>query len=133
MLDRLSRLQAHEMIENIAAHKELSAETIETVLRRATGVPLFLEELTRNLLERGEHHARDQIPSTLYDSLIARLDRLGTARELTQIGAVIGREFSYELLRLVADISERELEAALNSLVGAELLYVRGIPPQRDL
>ena len=130
MLDRLSRLQAHEMIENIAAHKELSAETIETVLRRATGVPLFLEELTRNLLERGEHHARDQIPSTLYDSLIARLDRLGTARELTQIGAVIGREFSYELLRLVADISERELEAALNSLVGAELLYVRGIPPR---
>jgi class 3 adenylate cyclase/tetratricopeptide (TPR) repeat protein len=130
VLNRLSDRQAREMIENVASQKELSGETVETVLRRATGVPLFVEELTRDLLERGEQPMQHQIPATLRDSLMARLDRLGSARELAQIGATIGRAFSYELLSMVASVSERELEVALDKLVGADLLHARGSPPE---
>jgi class 3 adenylate cyclase/tetratricopeptide (TPR) repeat protein len=130
MLDRLSDRLMREMVENIASQKELSADTVETVLRRATGVPLFVEELTRDLLERGERPLPHQIPATLHDSLMARLDRLGSARELAQVGATIGREFSYELLHAVASVSERELQLALDNLVSAELLYARGSPPE---
>jgi tetratricopeptide (TPR) repeat protein len=130
VLNRLSDRQAREMIENVASQKELSGETVETVLRRATGVPLFVEELTRDLLERGEHPMQSQIPATLRDSLMARLDRLGSARELAQIGATIGRAFSYKLLSMVASVSERELEVALDKLVSADLLHTRGSPPE---
>jgi predicted ATPase len=101
------------MIENVAPQKDLSRETVETVVRRATGVPLFVEELTRDVLERGEHPMQNQIPATLRDSLMARLDRLGSAREFAQIGATIGREFSYGLLNMVAGVSECDLEVAL--------------------
>jgi class 3 adenylate cyclase/tetratricopeptide (TPR) repeat protein len=130
VLDRLSNRQARVMVENIASQKELSAETVETVLRRATGVPLFVEELTRDVMERSEPPTQHQIPETLHDSLMARLDRLGSARELAQIGATIGREFSHELLRIVAGVSDPELQVALDRLIGADLLYARGSPPE---
>jgi class 3 adenylate cyclase/tetratricopeptide (TPR) repeat protein len=130
VLDRLSDREARAMVENIASQKELSAETVETILRRATGVPLFVEELTRDLLERSDRPMPHQIPETLHDSLMARLDRLGPSRELAQLGATIGREFSYELLRMVASINEHELRDALDNLVGADLLHARGSPPE---
>jgi predicted ATPase len=91
-------------------------------------VPLFIEELTRALLESGQGKlSRHELPVTLHDSLMARLDRLGPAKEVIQIGAVIGGEFSYELLRAVHPMAEPELQAALRKLTDAELLYVRGI------
>jgi class 3 adenylate cyclase/tetratricopeptide (TPR) repeat protein len=130
LLNRLSDGQAREMVENIALQKELSPQTVQTVLRRATGVPLFVEELTRDVMERSEPPASHQIPETLHDSLMARLDRLGSARELAQIGATIGREFSHELLRIVAGVNDPELQVALDNLVGADLLYARGSPPK---
>jgi tetratricopeptide (TPR) repeat protein len=101
------------------------------VVQRATGVPLFVEELTRDLLEHGEYDSPGQIPATLHDSLMARLDRLGRARELAQIGAAIGREFSHELIRTVASISEDELKAALEPLINADLLYVHKGEPDK--
>ena len=91
-------------------------------------MPLFIEELTRALLESGQGKlSRHELPVTLHDSLMARLDRLGPAKEVIQIGAVIGGEFSYELLRAVHPMAEPELQAALRKLTDAELLYVRGI------
>ncbi len=124
-LERLSDREAREMVEKVSLDKGLSTEMIDAVVQRASGVPLFVEELIRDLLERGDDSTLGQIPATLHDSLMARLDRLGRARELAQIGAAIGREFSHELLRTVASISEDELEAALQRLIKADLLYVR--------
>jgi predicted ATPase len=100
------------------------------VVERTGGVPLFVEELTRAVLESGDAKLSGrEIPATLHDSLMARLDRLGPAKEVIQIGAVIGSEFSYELLSAVHPIGELELQAALRILIDAELLYVRGIAP----
>jgi class 3 adenylate cyclase/tetratricopeptide (TPR) repeat protein len=131
-LDRLSDREAREMVENVASDKGLSPEMVATVVQRATGVPLFVEELTRDSLERGKHSTPREIPTTLHDSLMARLDRLGPASELAQIGAVIGREFSHELLRLVSNVSERELQLALDSLVGADLLHIGRSEPEKS-
>ena len=111
--------------------RALSDETIATVVERTGGVPLFVEELTRAVLESGEAKLTGrEIPATLHDSLMARLDRLGPAKEVIQIGAVIGSEFSYELLHAVHPIAEADLQRALRSLTDAELLYVRGIAPE---
>ena len=93
-------------------------------------MPLFVEELTRAVLESGSAGLTGrEIPATLHDSLMARLDRLGPAKEVIQIGAVIGSEFSYELLQAVHPIAEVNLQQALSRLADAELLYVRGIAP----
>jgi len=96
---------------------------VAAVVERTGGVPLFVEELTRAVLESGDAKlsGRD-IPATLHDSLMARLDRLGPAKEVAQVGAVIGREFSYELLRAVYQVPETELQGALHELADAELL-----------
>jgi tetratricopeptide (TPR) repeat protein len=108
----------------------LSEETLAVVVERTSGVPLFVEELTRSVLEGGDARLMGrEIPATLHDSLMARLDRLGRAKEVAQVGAVIGGEFSYELLRAVYPIAEEDLQRALRSLADAELLYVRGIAP----
>jgi predicted ATPase len=131
-LDRLSDREARVMVEDVASEKGLSTETVATLVQRATGVPLFVEELTRDALERGEHSTPREIPATLHDSLMARLDRLGPAGELAQIGAVIGGEFSHELLRMVANVSEPELQLALENLVGADLLHVGRSEPQKS-
>ena len=131
-LDRLSDHKAREIVESLASEKGLPPETVATIVQRATGVPLFIEELTRDSLERGEYSSPKEIPATLHDSLMARLDRLGPARELAQIGAVIGHEFSHELLRLVANVSEEELQLALGNLVGADLLHVGQSEPEKS-
>src|SRR6202030_3188022 len=129
-LNRLSAGNVRTIVAQVAARIALSDETIATVVERTGGVPLFVEELTRAVLESGEAKLSGrEIPATLHDSLMARLDRLGTAKEVIQIGAVIGSEFSYELLRAVHPIGEAELQAALRRLADAELLYVRGIAP----
>jgi hypothetical protein len=107
-------------------------EVIEDVTERTGGVPLFVEELTRLLLERGEQGGVQAIPATLQQSLTARLDRLGPAREVAQIGSVIGRSFSYMLLRAVAAIEDARLQAALERLAEANIILVQGLPPDSD-
>ena len=106
------------------------------------GVPLFVEELTKMVVESGlvkEREGRYElagplpalaIPATLHDSLMARLDRLGTAKQIAQLGAVVGREFAYEVLQAVVPMEESMLRQGLVQLVDAELLYQRGLPPQ---
>ena len=90
------------MVAEIASRHALSTDVVKGLSERAGGVPLFVEEVTRLLLERGEQGGVQAIPPTLRQSLAARLDRLGTAREVAQVGAVLGRSFSYRLLRDVA-------------------------------
>jgi class 3 adenylate cyclase/tetratricopeptide (TPR) repeat protein len=129
-LSRLSARNVRAMVADVAARTALSNETVATVVERTGGVPLFVEELTRAVLEGGDAKLTGrEIPATLHDSLMARLDRLGPAKEVIQIGAVLGSEFPYELLHAVHPIAEDELQRALRKLTGAELLYVRGIAP----
>src|SRR6478735_4897613 len=99
---------------------------LRCVTERTGGVPLFVEELTRLLLERGEQGVLQAIPPTLQQSLTARLDRLGSARDVAQIGAVIGRDFSYSLIRSVAAIDDAPLTAVLDKLAEADILLVQG-------
>jgi tetratricopeptide (TPR) repeat protein len=129
-LNRLSARNVREMIAQVAARHALVGETVDTMIERTGGVPLFVEELTRAVLESGSAQLAGRgIPVTLHDSLMARLDRLGPAKEVIQIGAVIGGEFSYELLRAVHPVGAEELQSALRSATDAELVYVRGIAP----
>jgi class 3 adenylate cyclase/tetratricopeptide (TPR) repeat protein len=132
-LNRLSARNVRTMVAEVAAQKALSEETTVTVLERTGGVPLFVEELTRAVLESGDAKLTGrQIPVTLHDSLMARLDRLGQAKEVAQVGAVIGSEFSYELLHAVHPLAEADLQGALRRLADAELIYVHGIPPEAN-
>jgi hypothetical protein len=132
-LNRLSARNVRAMMEEVAARKALSEEKIAAVLERTGGVPLFVEELTRAVLESGDVKLTgSEIPVTLHDSLMARLDRLGPAKGVAQVGAVIGSEFSYELLHAVDPLPEEELQKALHRLADAELVYVRGIPPEAN-
>jgi class 3 adenylate cyclase len=112
-LSPLDRHQVRHMVAELASHHALPQEVVEGVSERTGGVPLFVEEVTRLLLERGEHSSAQTIPPTLQQSLMARLDRLGGAKEVAHIGAVIGRDFSYLLLRAVSDLEDRSLQAAL--------------------
>jgi len=129
-LNRLSDRQTREMVAGVAARSALAKDMIDTVVKRTDGVPLFAEELTRLILEGDGRSVAREIPATLHDSLTARLDRLGSAKEVAQLAAVIGREFSYELLQAVLPIPEAELQSALAKLADAELIYARGIPPE---
>jgi tetratricopeptide (TPR) repeat protein len=130
-LNRLSARNVREMIAQVAARNAMAGETVDAVIERTGGVPLFVEELTRAVLESGSAKLTGhEIPVTLHDSLMARLDRLGPAKEVIQIGAVIGSEFSYELLRAVHPVGAEELQSALLSGTDAELVYVRGIAPE---
>ncbi len=129
-LSRLSARSVRAMVEEVAARKAMSDETIATVVERTGGVPLFVEELTRAVLESGNARLTGrEIPVTLHDSLMARLDRLGPAKEVAQVGAVVGSEFSYELLHAVHPVAGEDLQRSLRTLADAELLYVRGIAP----
>jgi class 3 adenylate cyclase/tetratricopeptide (TPR) repeat protein len=130
-LNRLSARNVREMIDQVTARNALASETLNTVIERTGGLPLFVEELTRVVLESGGAKlAGREIPVTLHDSLMARLDQLGPGKEVIQIGAVIGSEFSYELLHAVYPVGAEELQNALRSVTDAELVYVRGIAPE---
>jgi predicted ATPase len=141
-LPRLPRRQAAEMAARVARSKTLPAEVLEQVVARTDGVPLFVEELTKMVLESGLLQEREEryelrnplpplaIPATLHDSLMARLDRLATVKALAQLGATLGREFSYALLQAVAPWDESTVQQGVQQLVEAEFLYQQGLPPQ---
>ena len=125
-LGPLDRADVAQMVGELAARHALSEEVIEGLSERTGGVPLFVEEVTRLLLERGEEGGAHAIPPTLQQSLAARLDRLGEAREVAQIGAVLGRDFTYALLRAVGGVDEPALQSALDRLADADLLVSEG-------
>jgi predicted ATPase/class 3 adenylate cyclase len=141
-LNRLDRQEAETMIDRMTDGKKLPVEVLEQILAKTDGVPLFMEELTKSVLESGLVRQRNgayvlasaltplAIPSTLHDSLTARLDRLSPVKETAQIGAAIGREFSRALLEAVSPIKGAALEDALHQLIEAELIHVRGAPPK---
>ena len=120
------------MVGELAARDALPMEVVDGLTERTGGVPLFVEEVTRLFLERGEQGGMDVIPPTLQQSLMARLDRLGSAREVAQIGAVLGRAFSYPLIRAAADMPDTALQTALERLADADILLVQGLLPQSE-
>ena len=124
--------QVRHMVGELAAHHALPTDVIDSVTVRTGGVPLFVEELTRLLLERGDRVGVKAVPPTLQQSLTARLDRLGPAREVAQIGSVIGRGFTYLMLRSVSAMEDALLQKALDQLVEADILLVQDLPPQSD-
>jgi tetratricopeptide (TPR) repeat protein len=129
-LSRLPKRDVQAMVTEVAARAVLPAAVLEAVVSRTDGVPLFVEELTKAAVEAGAR-AEHEIPATLADSLMGRLDRLGpAAKEVAQVGSVIGREFGHALLRAVHPVAESELDAAVAKLVEAELVYAQGQPPQ---
>jgi class 3 adenylate cyclase/predicted ATPase len=128
----LDRAQVRDMIAELAARHALPREVVDNVTERTGGVPLFVEEVTRLLLESGEKSGVHLIPPSLQQSLMARLDRLGPAREVAQVGSVIGRGFSYGLLRALAQMEDVALQAALERLAEADILLVQGLPPDSD-
>jgi class 3 adenylate cyclase/predicted ATPase len=140
-LNRLDRSDRTTLVEQIAGGKALPDEIVAQIVDRTDGVPLFVEELTKSVLDSGllreetDRYVLDgalppfAIPTTLHASLMARLDRLASVRLVAQIGAAIGREFSYGLLRGVSRLPEDELQTALARLVASELVFQRGRPP----
>jgi predicted ATPase len=129
-LGRLSRAECTQLITGVAAAHDLSPETIATIVGKTDGVPLFAEELTKSVVESaGDSGAA--VPATLKDSLMARLDRLGEARELAQIAAVVGRQFSMSVLEALFPKSRADLEAALAKLLAAEIVLPEGGGPER--
>jgi class 3 adenylate cyclase len=141
-LNRLGERAGEALVQTLAGNAPLTAQMVAEIVERTDGVPLFVEELTKAVLEsagQGDRVAAVlatasqtalSVPATLHASLMARLDRLGpSAKEIAQIGAVLGREFGYELIEPVAQRPERELQAALDRLSEAGLLFCRGTPP----
>ena len=129
----LDRDEVRKMVGEIASRDALSRDVVERVSERTGGVPLFVEEVTRLLLERGEQGCAQAIPPTLQQSLAARLDRLGAARETAQIGAVLGRDFSYALLRAVGGVDDPALQSALDRLAEADILIAEGVGAASEL
>jgi len=127
VLNRLDRQDRTALIQKIAGDKALSDDLVGQIAERTDGVPLFVEELTKSVLESGVTPLG--IPTTLHDSLMARLDHLASVRRVAQVGAAIGREFSYILLRAVSRLPEDDLRSALGRLVGSELVFQKGTPP----
>jgi class 3 adenylate cyclase len=140
-LNRLDRRDRTALVAQVAGGKALPDGVIDQIADRTDGVPLFVEELTKSVLESGLlREDRDRyvldgalppfaIPTTLHDSQMARLDRLASVRHVAQTGAAIGRDFPYPLLRAVSRLAEDELQAALGRLVASELVFQRGLPP----
>ncbi len=141
-LNRLERPQVEALIARLAKGTALPQDVVEHIVVKTDGVPLYVEELSKMLLESDLIRAEGDryiltgplstmaIPDTLQDSLMARLDQLHQAKEVAQLGAVIGREFPYELLQSIATLDDTTLQNGLRKLVAAELLYQRGRPPQ---
>ncbi len=139
-LNRLIQRDIDAMIDCVVGNKQLPANIRQDIIERTDGIPLFVEEMTKAVLEaESEGEARQTaaaipapalaVPASLHASLMARLDRLGPAKEVAQIGAAIGREFSHALLAAVVRKPEAELNAALDRLVAAGLLFRQGVPP----
>ena len=139
-LNRLGEREIGGMIDHVLGNKTLPANVRQEIVERTDGIPLFVEEITKAVLEAGGGDAAERpiaaipsasamVPASLHASLLARLDRLGQAKTVAQIGAVIGREFSHELLREVVQQQEATLSAALGRLVAAGLLFRKGLPP----
>jgi class 3 adenylate cyclase/predicted ATPase len=141
----LSRLEGRDvevMVTRLAGGKALPAEVVQHIVKKTDGVPLYVEELTKTIVEsallreESDHYeltgplSTVTIPDTLQESLMARLDRLPKVREVAQLGAVLGREFEYEMLKALAPMDEARLQDGLSQLVEAELLYQRGRPPR---
>jgi class 3 adenylate cyclase/predicted ATPase len=140
-LNRLGEREAAAIIARLVGNKELPADVMVEIVERTDGIPLFVEEMTKAVLEAESEGAARRtvaavpspalaVPASLHASLMARLDRLGSAKEVAQIGSAIGREFSHALLASVARKSEAELGSALDRLVQAGLLSRQGMPPQ---
>jgi class 3 adenylate cyclase/tetratricopeptide (TPR) repeat protein len=128
----LDRAQVRDMVAELSSRHALQREVVDEVAARTGGVPLFIEEVTRLLLEGGEQGRAETIPPTLQQSLMARLDRLGPAREVAQIGSVIGRGFSYRLLAAVAEMDDTPLQAALEKLTDADIFLVHDLAPESE-
>jgi class 3 adenylate cyclase/predicted ATPase len=141
-MERLARRQCMDLVARVTSEKPLPAEIVEQIVARTDGVPLFIEELTKAVMESGLlTDAGDRwelsgplpplaIPTTLHDSLMARLDRLAPVKEVAQIGAAIGREFSHVVLAAVTNRPEAQLRDALDQLISSELVFRRGTPPE---
>jgi predicted ATPase len=141
-LNRLSPAEAAEIARRVANGKDLPRQILQHIVTKTDGVPLFVEELTKTVLESGllqEHKDRYEligaipplaIPATLHDSLMARLDQLASGPKVAQIGSAIGRQFSYELLAAAASMRGAELDTALDELVDAQLILCDGIRPR---
>jgi predicted ATPase len=141
-VNRLAQPQIVRMVERIAGGKTFPHEVLQHITDKTDGVPLFVEEMTKALLESGHLKETDgryaltgslralTIPATLHDALMARLDRFVTAKGIAQLGATIGRQFSYVLLQAVVQLDAATLQRELGRLVEAELLYQRGLLPQ---
>jgi len=138
----LSPTQVEQIVHRITGGKTFPAEVLQQILTKTDGVPLFVEEITKAILESGQLKAFDghyeligslstlTVPATLQDSLMARLDRLMTAKVIAQLGATMGRQFSYALLQAVSQLDEVMLQHELGRLVEAEIVYYRGVSPQ---
>ncbi|MET3337789.1 MULTISPECIES: adenylate/guanylate cyclase domain-containing protein [Bradyrhizobium] len=142
-LSRLDRREGAALVQQLIGEGTLTSDVVSEIVARTDGVPLFLEELTKAVLEADDRGAKTAlsrvsatalaIPATLHASLMARLDRLGSpVKEVAQVSAAIGREFSYELLQAVAQRNSAELDKALHQLVSAELIFRRGMPPDAE-
>ena len=142
-INRLARREIAAMIDRVAGNKPLPTNIREDIIERTDGIPLFVEEMTKAILEAESDGIPERVaaaipspglavPASLHASLMARLDRLGSAKEVAQIGAVIGREFSYGLLATVASKSQADLQTALDNLIGAGLLFVQGVRPHAN-
>ncbi len=141
-LSRLDQREAARVVAGVAGNKPLPAGIVDQIVGRADGIPLFVEEVTKAVLESGLLHEQDEryviegplppvaIPSSLYASLMARLDRLSPVKEVAQIGAAVGRRFSYELIAALARRTDEQLRDALQQLVSSGLVFCRGTPPQ---
>jgi class 3 adenylate cyclase/predicted ATPase len=140
----LDRHDAALMIDGVTGVQKLPREIIEPILERTEGVPLFVEELTKTVLESGVLRAEEErwvldeplpslaLPTSLEASLLARLDRLAPVMDVAQAGAALGRQFSYAMLRAVSARPERALRAALAQLIDAQIIYQRGSPPEAE-
>src|SRR6202022_792220 len=139
-INRLAEREVGAMIDRVVGNKPISASIRQDIIERADGIPLFVEEMTKAVLEADSESEAEHavaavpspaqvVPASLHASLMARLDRLGPAKEVAQMGAAIGREFSHAVLAAVVSTSENELKSALDRLIGAGLLFRQGVPP----
>jgi class 3 adenylate cyclase/tetratricopeptide (TPR) repeat protein len=132
-LNRLGRRQCSALVRDVAGAAELSETVVEDILAKTDGIPLFVEEMTKNIVESGAASSMPEtsaVPSTLQASLLARLDRLGSAKDVAQVGAVIGREFGYGLISAISPAGEDELNRHLGQLVESGLVLARGAAPE---